>query len=94
MASNRGVAYVGPGQVEVQGIPFPKLEDPRGRKGRGNPRTWLILLLLAAADGELTIERMHQIGTRELPLDVQYLRLRPAHGAWPHDGAHGADPGP
>ena len=31
-SSNRGVAYVGPGRVEVQGIPFPKLEDPRGRK--------------------------------------------------------------
>ena len=32
MASNRGVAYVGPGRVEVQGVPFPKLEDPRGRR--------------------------------------------------------------
>ncbi|MBT0964105.1 formaldehyde dehydrogenase, glutathione-independent [Denitromonas iodatirespirans] len=32
MASNRGVAYVGPGRVEVQSIPFPKLEDPRGRR--------------------------------------------------------------
>ena len=31
-SSNRGVAYVGPGRVEVQPIPFPKLEDPRGRR--------------------------------------------------------------
>ena len=46
----------------------------RGRPQRGNPRTFLVLLLLAAADGELTIERMHQIGTRELPRDAQ-LRL-------------------
>jgi hypothetical protein len=45
--------------------------SPRGRRGRGNPRTFLILLLLAAADGELTVERMHQIGTRELPRDIQ-----------------------
>jgi glutathione-independent formaldehyde dehydrogenase len=31
-ASNRGVVYMGPGRVEVQGIEFPKLVDPRGRK--------------------------------------------------------------
>lgn len=31
-SSNRGVAYLGQGQVEVQPIPFPKLEDPRGRR--------------------------------------------------------------
>jgi glutathione-independent formaldehyde dehydrogenase len=31
-SSNRGVAYVGPGRVEVKPIPFPKLEDPRGRR--------------------------------------------------------------
>lgn len=30
-ASNRGVVYMGPGKVEVQGIEFPKLVDPRGR---------------------------------------------------------------
>lgn len=43
----------------------------RGRPQQGSPRTFLILLLLAAADGELTIERMHHIATRELPRDVQ-----------------------
>ncbi|WP_338759358.1 formaldehyde dehydrogenase, glutathione-independent [Massilia sp. METH4] len=32
MAENRGVVYIGQGKVEVQGIPFPKLEDPNGRK--------------------------------------------------------------
>ncbi len=32
MPENRGVAYMGPGKVEVQSIPFPKLEDPHGRK--------------------------------------------------------------
>jgi glutathione-independent formaldehyde dehydrogenase len=32
MASNRGVAYVGPGKVEVQSIDFPKLVGPGGRK--------------------------------------------------------------
>ena len=26
MADNRGVAYIGPGKVEVQSIDFPKLE--------------------------------------------------------------------
>ncbi|MDQ3010217.1 MAG: formaldehyde dehydrogenase, glutathione-independent [Acidobacteriota bacterium] len=31
MASNRGVAYLGPGKVEVQNIDFPKLEAPNGR---------------------------------------------------------------
>lgn len=45
--------------------------SPRGRKSRSNPRTFLILLLLAAADGELTIEHMHEIATRGLPLDIQ-----------------------
>lgn len=45
--------------------------DRRGRPQTGNPRTFLILLLLAAADGELTIERMHHLGTRELPRDIQ-----------------------
>jgi len=32
MADNRGVVYIGPGKVEVQSIPFPKLVDPQGRK--------------------------------------------------------------
>ncbi len=33
MASNRGVAYVKPGEVKVQSIDYPKLEDPtNGRK--------------------------------------------------------------
>jgi glutathione-independent formaldehyde dehydrogenase len=32
MSTNRGVAYMGPGTVEVRPIPFPKLEDPRGRR--------------------------------------------------------------
>lgn len=32
MASNRGVAYMGPGKVEVQSIDFPKLEAPNGKK--------------------------------------------------------------
>ncbi len=32
MASNRGVAYVGPGKVEVRPIDFPKLETPAGKK--------------------------------------------------------------
>lgn len=31
-STNRGVVYMGPGKVEVQGIDFPKLLDPRGRK--------------------------------------------------------------
>src|SRR5688572_30760919 len=32
MSTNRGVAYVRPGAVEVRPIDFPKLEDPRGRR--------------------------------------------------------------
>jgi glutathione-independent formaldehyde dehydrogenase len=32
MASNRGVAYVGRGRVEVQSIDFPKLVGPGGRR--------------------------------------------------------------
>jgi len=32
MSGNRGVVYVGPGQVEVRGIPFPELVEPNGRK--------------------------------------------------------------
>lgn len=32
MASNRGVAYLGPGKVEVQSIDFPKLQSPAGKK--------------------------------------------------------------
>ncbi len=31
MATNRGVAYVGPGKVEVQSIPFPELVAPNGK---------------------------------------------------------------
>ncbi|MDB5892960.1 MAG: Alcohol dehydrogenase GroES domain protein, partial [Rhodoferax sp.] len=31
MSTNRGVVYLGQGQVEVQSIPFPKLVDPSGR---------------------------------------------------------------
>src|SRR5437588_8720876 len=32
MASNRGIAYLGPGKVEVQSIDFPKLVGPGGRR--------------------------------------------------------------
>ena len=32
MASNRGVAYVGPGKVEVRSIDFPRLVGPGGRR--------------------------------------------------------------
>jgi glutathione-independent formaldehyde dehydrogenase len=32
MAENRGVVYVGQGKVEVQSIPFPRLESPSGKK--------------------------------------------------------------
>ena len=31
-ADNRGVAYIKPGQVEIQDIPFPKLVDPTNKK--------------------------------------------------------------
>jgi glutathione-independent formaldehyde dehydrogenase len=32
MSTNRGVAYIGPGKVEVQSIPYPALVDPLGRR--------------------------------------------------------------
>jgi glutathione-independent formaldehyde dehydrogenase len=32
MASNRGVAYLGSGKVEVQSIDYPKLQNPHGKK--------------------------------------------------------------
>jgi glutathione-independent formaldehyde dehydrogenase len=32
MPDNRGVVFKGPGKVEVETIPFPKFEDPQGKK--------------------------------------------------------------
>ena len=32
MAENRGVVYLGPGQVEVQEIKYPKLANPEGKR--------------------------------------------------------------
>src|SRR5699024_8812961 len=32
MASNRGIAYIGNGKVEVQNIDYPKMEDPHGNE--------------------------------------------------------------
>ncbi|MBG4437039.1 formaldehyde dehydrogenase, glutathione-independent [Pseudomonas aeruginosa] len=32
MSGNRGVVYLGPGKVEVQNIPYPKMQDPQGRQ--------------------------------------------------------------
>jgi len=32
MADNRGVVYKGPGKVAVESIPYPKFEDPHGKK--------------------------------------------------------------
>ncbi|MDP5182389.1 hypothetical protein QOZ88_07040 [Blastococcus sp. BMG 814] len=46
--------------------------DRRGRKALCPPRTFLILGLLAAGSGKLTVERMHRIATRELPREVQW----------------------
>ena len=31
MADNRGVVYLGNGQVQVQSIPFPKMQNPQGK---------------------------------------------------------------
>src|SRR3954451_7470114 len=31
MATNRGVAYIGPGKVEVQSIDYPKMQNPKGQ---------------------------------------------------------------
>jgi glutathione-independent formaldehyde dehydrogenase len=31
MASNRGVVYLGPGKVEVQSFPYPKMVNPKGK---------------------------------------------------------------
>ncbi len=36
MSGNRGVVYLGPGKVEVQNIPYPKMQDPQaGRSTTG-----------------------------------------------------------
>jgi glutathione-independent formaldehyde dehydrogenase len=32
MSGNRGVVYLGGGKVEVQTIPFPKMENPQGKR--------------------------------------------------------------
>ncbi|MGH8760767.1 MAG: alcohol dehydrogenase catalytic domain-containing protein, partial [Burkholderiales bacterium] len=32
MAENRGVVYIEQGKVEIQSIPFPKLDNPQGKK--------------------------------------------------------------
>ncbi|MGP6093604.1 formaldehyde dehydrogenase, glutathione-independent [Pseudomonas aeruginosa] len=32
MSGNRGVVYLGPGKVEVQNTPYPKMQDPQGRQ--------------------------------------------------------------
>jgi glutathione-independent formaldehyde dehydrogenase len=32
MASNRGVAYIGPGKVELQSIDYPKMQNPKGQQ--------------------------------------------------------------
>ena len=32
MASNRGIVYLGPGKVEVQGIDYPKFVAPNGKE--------------------------------------------------------------
>ena len=32
MSGNRGVVYLGPGKVEVQNIPYPKMQDRQGRQ--------------------------------------------------------------
>ena len=32
MSTNRGVAYVGAGKVEIQSIAYPELVDPLGRR--------------------------------------------------------------
>jgi glutathione-independent formaldehyde dehydrogenase len=32
MSTNRGVVYIGPGKVEVQGIDYPKFIAPNGKE--------------------------------------------------------------
>ena len=78
MADNRGVAYIGPGKVEVQDIDYPKLEL-QGRARACIPTTSAARL----PHGVILQDRLDQ-----------HLRLRPAHGPRPHDRARGADPRP
>lgn len=32
MSGNRGVVYLGQGKVELQSIPYPKIQDPQGKQ--------------------------------------------------------------
>ena len=77
MPDNRGVAYIGPGKVEVHDIDYPTFEL---KDGPGvNPAN---------------VGRKLPHGAILRRCRDEHLRLRPAHGARPHDGAGGADPRP
>jgi len=69
MSDNRGVVYIGPGKVEVQSIPFPKLENPQGRRiGHG--------VLLKVITTNICGSDQHMVRGRTSALEGWYWVMR------------------
>lgn len=86
MASNRGVVYVGPGKVEVRGIDYPKLMDPRGNKAEHGVILKIIVTNICGSDQHMVRGRTtapaglvlgHEITGEviEVGRDVQFIRV-------------------
>jgi glutathione-independent formaldehyde dehydrogenase len=86
MASNRGVVYVGPGKVEVRGIDFPKLEDPRGKPAQHGVILKVVTTNICGSDQHMVRGRTtaptgmvlgHEITGEviEVGKDVQFIKV-------------------
>jgi glutathione-independent formaldehyde dehydrogenase len=86
MPSNRGVVYVGPGKVEVRGIDFPKLVDPRGRKAEHGVILKVVVTNICGSDQHMVRGRTtappglvlgHEITGEviEAGRDVQFIKV-------------------
>jgi glutathione-independent formaldehyde dehydrogenase len=86
MASNRGVVYLGPGKVEVRGIDFPKLEDPRGKPAQHGVILKVVTTNICGSDQHMVRGRTtaptgmvlgHEITGEviEVGRDVQFIKV-------------------
>lgn len=86
MPSNRGVVYLGPGEVEVQSIDYPRLADPRGRAIAHGVVLKVVATNICGSDqhmvrGRTTAERGLQLGHEitgeivEKGDDVEFLEI-------------------
>ena len=74
MATNSGIAYVGPGKVEVRSIDFPKLIGPGGRRCEHGVILKIVTTNICGSDQHMV--RGRTTASPDISLSLQNTTLR------------------